>query len=172
MPGGRSVGSSARFTVSGAEPVSAETYSHGALVVRCAVHARGWSPPEVESINAAARDTPLPAGAESTTLDGVTSITLLGRASKSFPTLQPMSATATSEASVPGFVRIECPLRVRTFHAWLPHGDLPHDVGFGRVRGAGSAQHRRVTVALVRRAWEKRRGAACCAPTSFFCAPT
>jgi len=62
---------------------------------------------------------------------GVTPITLLGGASKSFPTLQPISATATSEASVPCVVRIVCPLRARTFHAWLPHGDRPREVGFG-----------------------------------------
>ncbi len=60
---------------------------------------------------AAARVAPLPAGAESTTRAGVTPITLLGGASNSDPTLQPMtSARPAREASLPCFVRIEWPL--------------------------------------------------------------
>src|SRR6266550_7594472 len=58
----------------------------------------------------------LPSDADSTTRDGVTSITLAGGASKSFPTLQlTMSATARG-ASLPCGVPICVPARERTFH--------------------------------------------------------
>src|SRR5712691_10208408 len=110
MPRSSPVGSSARCSVSGAD-VSAAIVSHGAFAARCAVHGGGASPCAVESTSVADCVAPLPAGADSTTRDGVTPITLLGGASNSLPTLQPMtSARPVRKARLPCFVRIECPL--------------------------------------------------------------
>src|SRR6267143_4150738 len=111
MPGASPVGSSASRRVSGAESVVAAIVSHEAFAARCAVHGGGASPRAVESTNALDRVAALPAGAESTTRAGVTSITLLGGASSRVPTLQPMtSARPAREASLPCCVRIEWPL--------------------------------------------------------------
>ena len=109
MPGSSPVGSSVSRRVSGG--VAASTFSHGAFVVRWAVQGGGASPRAVESTSAVGRVAPLPASAESTTRAGVTSITLLGGASSSAATRQPMtSARPAREASLPWSVRIECPL--------------------------------------------------------------
>ena len=95
MPLDRRLGSSANPRVSGAEPVAAASVSHGAFAARCAVHDGAASRCRVEMTSAADFVELLPSDAESTTRDGVTSITLAGGASKSFPTLQlMMSATA------------------------------------------------------------------------------
>src|SRR6267378_1634811 len=120
MPRSRLAGSSARCSVSRAD-VSAAMVSHGAFAARCAVQGGGALPRAVERINAIARGAPLPAGTESTTRDGVTSITLLGGASNSFPTLQLMtSARPAREARLPCFVRIECPHATHVSYLALP----------------------------------------------------
>src|SRR6266576_724621 len=102
----RPVASSISRSVSGAEPVLSARVSHDALAARCAVHDGGASRCEVE-MTSAAESAALPVDAESTTRDGVTSITLAGGASKSFPTLQPMMMSATArEASLPFCIRM------------------------------------------------------------------
>src|SRR5881397_3843321 len=106
MPLDKPVGSSANPRVSGAEPVVAASVSHGALAARCADHVGAASCCAVEMTSAADCVALLPAGAESTTRDGVTSITLVGGASKSFPTLQPMMSATAREASLPCCVRM------------------------------------------------------------------
>ncbi|OLB52466.1 MAG: hypothetical protein AUI08_00540 [Gemmatimonadetes bacterium 13_2_20CM_2_65_7] len=111
--------------MSGAEPVSVAIVSHGAFAARCAVHG-GASPRAEESTRAAARVVPLPAGAESTTRAGVTPITLLGGASNSDPTLQPMtSARPARKASLPCSVRIE----------WALAAHVPYPAPLGAWRG-------------------------------------
>src|SRR5712664_514124 len=111
MPGASPVGSSPSRRVSGAEPVLSAIVSQEAFAARWAVHGGGASPRAVETNSVAVRGEPLPASAESATRAGVTSITLLGGASNSVPTLQPMtSARPAREASFPCVVRIECTL--------------------------------------------------------------
>src|SRR6266540_951918 len=106
MPLDRSVGSSANPKVSGAESVVEASVSHCALAARCADHVGAASCCAVEITRAADCLARLPAGAELTTRDGVTSITLVGGASKSFPTLQPMMSATAREASLPCCVRM------------------------------------------------------------------
>src|SRR6058998_1397406 len=100
MPLDRRVGSSANPRVSGAEPVAAASVSHGAFAARCAVQVGAASRCAVDIARAADCVALLPAAAESTTRDGVTSITLVGGASKSFPTLHPIMSATAREASL------------------------------------------------------------------------